>query len=166
MYGSLLPPEEVKAANEYRARWSHLSPENEAALQRGPLIEPFSLHPEKGSDGRYGTVSQTAVLLCASEGCAYYAYRTLHDGAPPAPWAWQRVSLPAAASGQSPPTPAVEAPPFASATALDAEARRALSAEGVRSYFAGRLGDCWLTWVHLGRLSVDAWTTFWVQGVA
>ena len=95
MSTAVLPPAEATAAEGFRARWSPLEAEKEAVLQRGPFIEPFTLRLSEGCDGRYGTVSQTAIFVCKSEGTVHYAYRTLHDGAPPGPWKWHLMALPA-----------------------------------------------------------------------
>eukprot|EP00966_Prymnesium_polylepis_P036480 846338-Prymnesium_polylepis.2 len=66
------------------------------------IRDSFDLALSGEAGGRYGTVSQTALLVSAREGCAYYAYRPLHDGAPPGPWTWQRVPLPAAGAVHAP----------------------------------------------------------------
>ncbi|KAL1526590.1 hypothetical protein AB1Y20_015295 [Prymnesium parvum] len=88
-----LPPREAEAAATYRATWSHLSDDAEAALQRAPFIEPLMLHLTNSGGGRYGTVSQTAVFVSTSDCCVYYAYRSLHDDAAPGPWDWHKVPL-------------------------------------------------------------------------
>ena len=60
----------------------------------------MELNLSKACGGRYGTVSQSALLVSASEACAYYAYRALHDGgAPPGEWEWHRVPLPQGGEG-------------------------------------------------------------------
>ena len=93
MSTAVLPPAEATAAADFRARWSPLEAEKEAVLQRGPFIEPFTLRLSEGCNGRYGTVSQTAIFVCKSESTVHYAYRTLHDGAPPGPWKWHLIAL-------------------------------------------------------------------------
>ena len=59
----------------------------------------MELNLSKGCGGRYGTVSQSALIVSTSESCAYYAYRALYDGAPPGDWQWHRVPLQPAACG-------------------------------------------------------------------
>lgn len=88
---------------------SPYSGEQERILMKGPCVELLSL-----SGRPYSTVSQTALIVSMSEGCAFFAHRKATPefaaaaageaaagrplgGAPTfGPWAWHRVPLPTA----------------------------------------------------------------------
>ena len=78
--------------------------ENERRYQAAPFVQPFDLSggfgDACGAPKWYGTVSQSALLLCRSERCVFYVYRTTArppDGGDHGPWQWERVAL-----GESP----------------------------------------------------------------
>ena len=62
-------------------------------------MQPFDLSggfgDACGAPKWYGTVSQSALLLCRSERCVFYVYRTTArppDGGDHGPWQWERVA--------------------------------------------------------------------------
>ena len=93
---TLPAPYSARAALAEPTEWSALSTEHERALHAAPFVAPLELGGS--SQGTYGTVSQTVVLHCMSEGCAWYAYReTAGPTGAAVEWTWRRVELPAAA---------------------------------------------------------------------
>jgi hypothetical protein len=96
-----------------------LDKRTERQLQAAPFVAPMAFPLSLADVSRtalYGTVSQSVLVQCRSEGCVLYAYRevvpttTSDDGADGAareaadaadsvvlsPWTWTRVPLPAA----------------------------------------------------------------------
>ena len=69
------------AANVMRlAPYTSLSAADEENVQHAPCVTPFEMRSEAGpGDARakcmYGTVSQTILIQCKSEGCLLYGYR-------------------------------------------------------------------------------------------
>ena len=99
---------------DHAARWVSAPPGNtlpvevERCLQKAPFIEPMDLPLEgapiaadgRGLDHSYGTVSQSVIIQCRSEGCVFYAYRKTHGvvgcsvGRDSLEWVWRRVDVP------------------------------------------------------------------------
>uniref|UniRef100_A0A7S3BUF7 Uncharacterized protein n=1 Tax=Haptolina ericina TaxID=156174 RepID=A0A7S3BUF7_9EUKA len=86
-----LPDDVAARAKRCRAKWTTLSVEREQALQAAPFIRP--LGNGTAGDERYGTVSQSAIIVSTSARSIFYAYRSIPDGGPPDPWEWQQVVL-------------------------------------------------------------------------
>jgi uncharacterized protein with NRDE domain len=107
-----LPDPKARAHTDSIARrlateTSPYSSEQERLLMKGPCVELLTL-----SGRPYSTVSQTALIVSVSEGCAFFAHRMATPdfaaaaaaaagqtlgGAPTfGPWAWHRVPLPVA----------------------------------------------------------------------
>ena len=102
--GALPDATAAAAAAVARGTHSHAPPENERRYQAAPFVQPFDLSggfgDACGAPKWYGTVSQSALLLCRSERCVFYVYRTTArppDGGDHGPWQWERVAL-----GESP----------------------------------------------------------------
>ena len=103
--GALPDATAAAAAAVARGTHSHAPPENERRYQAAPFVQPFDLSggfgDACGAPKWYGTVSQSALLLCRSERCVFYVYRTTArppDGGDHGPWQWERVAL----GGESP----------------------------------------------------------------
>ena len=93
-----------------------LPPPIERKLQAAPFIAPFELPTSDNGvvgagahDFLYGTVSQSVLVQCRSDGCVYYAYRETTPGPGPMP-----VQVPVASS----------APPAAAAKRRSLRKRR------------------------------------------
>ena len=98
--GALPDATAAAAAAVARGTHSHAPPENERRYQAAPFVQPFDLSggfgDACGAPKWYGTVSQSALLLCRSERCVFYVYRTTArppDGGDHGPWQWERVAL-------------------------------------------------------------------------
>lgn len=83
-----------RAAAWTPSKVNHLPVDVELKLQASPFVEPFELPGRSngvvgvGSDDfTYGTVSQSFLAQCRSEGCVFYAYRAAPDWT----WKWRRV---------------------------------------------------------------------------
>jgi len=98
-----LPPHMLQRAEATRGEYTNADADMERRFQRGPFLQPFDLARGQQSEPIwYGTVSQSAILLCTSEQCAFFAYR---ETARPStkvhgPWQWQKMLL--STSPQSP----------------------------------------------------------------
>jgi uncharacterized protein with NRDE domain len=94
---ALPEPFAQRAAAWKPAEINHLPAEIELKLQAGPFVAPFELPGTSNGvvgpgadDFQYGTVSQSFLAQCRSEGCVFYAYRAAPDWT----WEWRRVPLP------------------------------------------------------------------------
>ena len=92
----------ARASRVLPSQWSDVTTEVERRMQRAPLVTPFDLEsnidletelqaanaPASGnrrgcseasgsSSAAYGTVSQSVIVACLSEGCVFYAYREM-----------------------------------------------------------------------------------------
>lgn len=50
---------------------------DERWMQAGPFVVPFHREASPPSNGLYGTVSQTVLIQCRSEGCLFFAHREI-----------------------------------------------------------------------------------------
>ena len=81
MTTTALPGDAAQLAESYRGAHSHVTPSLERLLQRAPFLEPFDFEEGEGERVRwYGTVSQSAVFQCRSEGCVWCRAQWHADG--------------------------------------------------------------------------------------